>query len=137
MAARSPLTPPPPAQHVGQFILNTDGSFTYTHNGTETPTTDTFTYRASDGTAQSGLATVTITIKGMNDGPVAVNDSYTTDEDTALTIVVPGVLVNDSDVDMDSLTAILVGVAAVAAAPLAGAARLRRMDIPSDLRVVE
>ncbi len=34
-------------------------------------------------------------------------------------------------------TAILVGTVAVALAPLAGAARLRRLDIPSDLRVVE
>ena len=35
------------------------------------------------------------------------------------------------------VTAILVGVVAVAAAPLLGARRLRRMDIPSTLRVVE
>jgi putative ABC transport system permease protein len=34
-------------------------------------------------------------------------------------------------------TAVLVGVVAVAAAPLLGARRLRRMDIPSTLRVVE
>ena len=35
------------------------------------------------------------------------------------------------------VTAVLVGVVAVAAAPLLGARRLRRMDIPSTLRVVE
>ena len=35
------------------------------------------------------------------------------------------------------VTAVLVGVVAVAAAPLLGAARLRRMDVPSTLRVVE
>lgn len=35
------------------------------------------------------------------------------------------------------VTAVLVGVVAVAAAPLLGAGRLRRMDIPSTLRVVE
>ena len=35
------------------------------------------------------------------------------------------------------ITALLVGVAAVALAPLAGSRRLRRMDVPSTLRVVE
>ena len=44
----------------------------------------------------------------MNDAPVAVNDSYTTDEDTPLTWPAPGVLGNDTDVDGDPLTAVLV-----------------------------
>ena len=33
------------------FTLNADGSFSYTHNGSETPT-DSFTYRANDGGAR-------------------------------------------------------------------------------------
>ena len=36
---------------------------------------------------------------------MAVNNSYSTNEDTALTVVAPGVLGNDSDVDGDPLTA--------------------------------
>ena len=60
-----------------------DGSFTYTpaanFNGT-----DSFTYTASDGTAVSSVATVTITVTGVNDAPVAVNDTATTAEDTAV-----------------------------------------------------
>ena len=40
--------------------------------------------------------------------PVAVNDSYTTNEDTALTVVAPGILANDTDVDGDALTASVV-----------------------------
>jgi VCBS repeat-containing protein len=36
--------------------------------------------------------------------PVAVNDSYTTNEDTALGVAAPGILGNDSDVDGDALT---------------------------------
>ena len=40
--------------------------------------------------------------------PAAVNDSYTTLEDTALIIATPGVLGNDTDADSDPLTASLV-----------------------------
>ena len=48
--------------------------------------TDSFTYKANDGTADSNVATVTITVTPVNDAPVAANDSYTTDEDTPLTV---------------------------------------------------
>ena len=71
--------------------------------------TDTFTYKANDGTLDSNVATVTITVKGVNDKPVAVDDVYSTDEDTTLTVVAAdGVLKNDSDIDSGTLTAILV-----------------------------
>src|SRR5439155_8422760 len=63
---------------------------------------------ANDGQADSGIATVTITITGANDAPVALNDSYTTAKDTTLNVATPGVLSNDSDVDGDTLTAVLV-----------------------------
>src|SRR5437762_34196 len=69
---------------------------------------DSFTYKASDGQAQSGVATVTITGTPLNNAPVAVNDSFTTAEDTQLTVNAPGVLANDSDVDGDALSAVLV-----------------------------
>src|SRR4029450_12354263 len=90
---------------------NANGSFTYTpaanFNGT-----DTFTYHASDGTAQSNTATVTITVNPVNDAPVATNDAYTTNEDTPLEVPAPGmlgVLANDNDPDGNPLTATLVG----------------------------
>ena len=51
---------------------------------------------------------MTITVSAVNDAPVAVNDSYSTTEDTPLTIAAPGVLANDTDVDGDALTAVLV-----------------------------
>src|SRR5207247_2322965 len=63
--------------------------------------------RAIDGLADSGIATVSITITAVNDAPVAVNDSYITAEDTTLNVAAPGVLANDSDVDGDTLSAIL------------------------------
>src|SRR5205823_6375448 len=92
----------------GTLTLNGDGSFTYmpalNFNGI-----DSFTYKASDGQAQSGVATVTITETGSAAGRVAANDdNYTTAEDTQLTVSAPGVLANDSDVDSDALSAVLV-----------------------------
>ena len=54
------------------------------------------------------MATVTITVNAVNDAPVAVDDAYTTNEDTALIVAAPGVLGNDTDVDGDTLTAVLV-----------------------------
>lgn len=37
--------------------------------------TGTFTYRANDGSANSNVATGTVTITCVNDSPVAVNDT--------------------------------------------------------------
>jgi VCBS repeat-containing protein len=53
---------------------------------------------------------VTVTIHGQNDAPVVNNDeAYETDEDTTLEVsALAGVLANDTDIDGDTLTAILV-----------------------------
>ncbi|HVK08484.1 MAG TPA: Ig-like domain-containing protein, partial [Gemmataceae bacterium] len=91
----------------GSLTLNANGSFTYTPNANFNGT-DSFTYRASDGSLTSNLATVTITVSPVNDAPVADNDSYTTNEDTPLTVAAPGVLDGDTDVDGDQLTVTLV-----------------------------
>src|SRR5207237_1118655 len=69
---------------------------------------DSFTFKANDGTVDSCAATVSITGTAVNDPPVAANDSYAATEDTVLTIAAPGVLANDSDVDGDPLTALIV-----------------------------
>jgi hypothetical protein len=39
-----------------------------------------------------------------NEPPIAVDDAYSTDEDTSLVVAAPGVLANDSDPDGDALT---------------------------------
>jgi M6 family metalloprotease-like protein len=91
----------------GTLLLNPDGSFTYTPNANWNGS-DNFTYRASDGTASSNDATVTITVNAVNDAPIAADDSYTTDRNTALTITAPGILGNDTDVEATALTAVLV-----------------------------
>jgi len=91
----------------GSLTLNSDGSFTYTPNASFFGT-DSFTYFANDGTANSAApATVTITVTPVNDLPTAVDDDYTTDEDTPLNVPAPGVLDNDTDTDGDPLTAVL------------------------------
>ncbi|MBW3671661.1 MAG: tandem-95 repeat protein, partial [Acidobacteria bacterium] len=79
----------------GTLTLNADGSFSYTP-AADFSGTDNFSYHADDGVATSNVVTVTLTIGGTNDPPVAVDDSVTTNEDTAVTI---DVLANDSDVE--------------------------------------
>src|SRR5207247_7951216 len=69
---------------------------------------DSFTYKVSDGTLDSNVATVAVTVTPVNDAPVAGNDSYSAVEDTALAVAAPGVLANDTDVDGDALTTVLV-----------------------------
>jgi Bacterial Ig domain/Cadherin-like beta sandwich domain/HYR domain/Galactose oxidase, central domain/Kelch motif/Regulator of chromosome condensation (RCC1) repeat len=56
--------------------------------------TDSFTFKANDGTADSATATVSITVTSANDAPLANAQSVTTDEDTAASITLTG-----SDVD--------------------------------------
>ena len=69
----------------GTATFNLDNTVTYTPNGGFTGT-DSFTYRANDGLVDSNIATVTITVTPPNDPPVAVDDSASTPEDTAVTI---------------------------------------------------
>src|SRR5205085_1358964 len=73
---------------------------------------DSFNYTISDGQGGTATAAVSITITAANHAPVAVNDSYTTPEDTPLTIAAPGVLGNDTDADSNPLTAIQVAAPA-------------------------
>ena len=89
------------------LALNLNGSFTYTPSNHYVGL-DSFTYRANDGATNSDLATVTLTIQATNTAPVAVNDSYTTAEDTMLSVPVSGVLTNDTDIDGNTLTAAVV-----------------------------
>jgi len=84
----------------GVLTLNADGSFNYTPNANFNGT-DSFTYTANDGTADSAIATVTMTVNAVNDAPVAVPDAAISNEDMLVNIDVLG---NDSDVDGDVLS---------------------------------
>ncbi len=61
--------------------------------------TDSFTYTVSDGVL-TDTGTVTITVRPVNDNPIAEEDVAVTDDEDAVTI---DVLDNDTDVDTDEL----------------------------------
>jgi hypothetical protein len=80
----------------GIAVLNADGSVTYTpaldYHGP-----DTFVYTVTDNSqATSNPAEVNITVASINDVPVAIPQSLTTDEDTPLSITLSG---RDADGD--------------------------------------
>lgn len=77
-----------------------NGKVRYTPNMNASGT-DTFTYRVSDGEADSGIATVTVEVAAANDAPVGRPDSAKTKEDTSVNIKV---LANDTDADADKLS---------------------------------
>ena len=80
----------------------TTGAYNYTpdanYNGAAS-----FTFKANDGSLDSNISTVSITVNSVNDAPVASNGSLTTNEDTTAT----GTL-TASDIDSASLTYSLV-----------------------------
>jgi len=91
----------------GTVALSPNGSFMYTPAANFTGT-DTFTYRANDGTLNSNTATVSITVTTVNSAPVAANDAYATGKGTPLAVsAANGVLANDTDPDGNPLTAAL------------------------------
>ncbi|MEO0595624.1 MAG: cadherin-like domain-containing protein, partial [Chloroflexota bacterium] len=91
----------------GSVVLENDGTITYTPNP-DFNGSDSFTYTVSDGEL-TAEGTVTVTVGNANDAPVAVDDLYGMLEDGTLSIgIADGVLDNDTDIDGDTLTAILV-----------------------------
>ena len=94
----------------GTLSIGADGSFSYAATASATDAldlnetvTDSFEYRVSDGT-DIAVGTLTVTVKGINDLPVGVND---TDSVTAGSSITRSndteydVLVDDTDVDGD------------------------------------
>lgn len=88
----------------GTVTVNSNGSFTYTPNA-NFHGTDSFTYKANDGQADSNVATVTITVNVL---PVAVDNSFDAVQDAPLHVAAPGVLGNDTDTENDPLIAKLI-----------------------------
>ena len=93
----------------GSLTLNSDGTFSYTHDSSET-ISDSFTYKANDGLLDSNIATVTITINPVNDAPIVSSHALTVDEGGVTTIIdnsESSLLFNASDIEGDSFTAIV------------------------------
>lgn len=96
-------------QHSAAFTLNANGSFSYTP-AANFAGSDTFTYKAGDGTDFSPPTTVTITVSPVNDAPVAQNADYAMAEDGVLSVkVAAGLMMHVADPDGDTLTLTLVG----------------------------
>ncbi|MEW8316163.1 MAG: Ig-like domain-containing protein [Candidatus Thiodiazotropha endolucinida] len=95
----------------GSLTLNGDGTFSYTHDGSEN-FTDSFTYRITDNDGQTADATVTINVTPVSDAtPVANADSITVAEGATATILVGGsstVLSNDTGLGDTPVTVSLV-----------------------------
>lgn len=82
----------------GTVTRNADNTLEYVPN-TNFNGTDSFTYKANDGTVDSNSATVNITVNAVNDAPVADSQSISTDEDTSKAITL-----NASDIEGDNLS---------------------------------
>ena len=103
----------------GTLVVGADGSYTYTANtaaaealDASDTVTDSFTYTVSDGTA-TDTATLVITVTGVNDDPVAVNDTDAVDEDATITESSGSELLVADDTDADTDSALTVTQIAV------------------------
>ncbi len=81
----------------GTLHLSADGSFVYTPNANFSGT-DTFSYKINDGSMDSNVASVTITVSPANDGPMlTTNSGSTVVEGGADTIDISELAVTDVD----------------------------------------
>lgn len=112
---RQTLTVSGPTTTTGGAGLNlaTDGGFvmdptaTYEALGADESVTDGFEYTVDDGAGSTATASVSITIVGVNDPPVAGADRFVLTEDGVVNSPAPGVLANDSDPDADDVLRVL------------------------------
>jgi len=86
------------AQPANGIVTLTDNIASYIPN-TNYNGNDSFSFKVNDGTVDSALATVSITITAANDAPVADAISATTNEDTVASVTLTG-----SDLEGNALT---------------------------------
>ena len=97
----------------GSVVLNADGSFIYIPAANFSGN-DSFIYQITDTQGLIAQALVSLTVLPANDVPTALDDSYSLNKNTSLTLAAPGVLTNDLDIDGDTL--VLDSIAVIAPA---------------------
>jgi uncharacterized protein (TIGR03437 family) len=90
------------SQPANGVLTGTAPSVSYTPKKDFTGT-DSFTFKVNDGTVDSSPATITITVKNVNDAPVALAQAVQVTEDTPKEIVLTA---TDVDSDMLSFTVV-------------------------------
>jgi hypothetical protein len=93
-----------PPEH-GALELERDGGFAYTPESGFVGV-DGFSYRATGGLL--GSATAAVTLKVVNNPPIAVVDAYEAVAGRRLVVAAPGVLANDLDAEDDPMSVELV-----------------------------
>lgn len=93
--------------NAASFSFAADGSFSYSHNGSET-VSDSFSYALENNAGQqSNLIQVQLSISPSNDAPVAMDDSFsgTLEGGTLSVVSAQSILNNDFDPENSSFTA--------------------------------
>ena len=94
--------------HGTLISFDPDGAFTYQPDPNANGV-DSFTYEITEAaTAAVAQAKAYIDVASINDPPVAVNENYQTQVNAQLVVNAPGVLGNDTDVELTPLQAVLV-----------------------------
>ena len=104
----------------GTLVVGADGSYTYTADQSAADTldaseteTDSFTYTVTDGQGETDTATLVITVTGINDDPVAVNDTDAVNENATITESSGSELLVADDTDADDSSSLTVTQIAV------------------------
>ncbi|MFB6317398.1 DUF4347 domain-containing protein [Saccharicrinis sp. FJH54] len=85
-----------PSYHNGTFTLNSDGSFTYSQNGTVAPS-DFFSYYLSDGKSISSTVSVSINLFVPQNAPIGGNGSVNAVADEAYSFKAADFTFSDAD----------------------------------------
>ena len=94
----------------GRFAINSSTGLVTVSGAIdfETAASHNLTVRATSTDGSVATQVFTINVGDVNEAPTATGDDYSVTAGDTLSVATPGVIVNDNDVDGDSLTTILV-----------------------------